>query len=316
MDESKAKASSGRRSTRRTPCVEALEGRRLLSSTAAQVGVAEGQSQGAPTLLIMGTTAADVININDNGTGAAGNITVTLGNGQAYTSKQAITEIEVMGRRGNDQISYTLSGNLVAPRTVLVYLGKGNAQFLANINGAVDNPAGLDLEAYGGTGNDVMTINQSGQIKQGTFIPFLSAGPGHATLTFNGTGSINGGATLNPAIAGGPGSDTIVSNYSGTIDGRLAYNMTIHGGRGHDDITDNIHVGPGSVGTIGTSATTPALVKAGTGKSHIHYAVTLDPTASGATVYAEVMANRGDTVERTANVVNGTTGTNDQVIAG
>jgi hypothetical protein len=159
-----------------------------------------------------------------------------------------------------------------------------------------------------------MTINQSGQVMEGTFIPYLAAGSGHDTLTFNGTGSIDGNASINPAFSGGGGNDTILSNYSGTIDGNFIYNMTVHGGRGPANITDNIHVGSGSVGTVGSSATSPALIKAGTGRTKIHYAITLDPTADAAQVFAEVQAHRGDTVERTANVVNGSTGAKDSVI--
>jgi hypothetical protein len=315
MDESKAKASlRPRRRDRLAPSLEMLEGRQLLSAAAAQVGVSEGTSSGTPTLLIMGTNQSDVIHITDNGSGQPGNITVTLANGDSYTTRTAVSEIEVVSRAGNDQISYTLTGDLVAERTVLVYLGSGTDQFVANLNGAVDNPAGLDIEAYGGSGTDSMTINQSGQIKEGTFIPFFAAGSGRETLTYNGTGSINGNASINPAFAGGGGNDTIVSNYSGTIDGNFIYNMTVHGGRGPANITDNVHVGPNSVGTIGTSATSPALIKAGTGRNKIHYAITLDPTASSAQVFAEVMAHRGDTVERTANVVNGSTGAKDSVI--
>ena len=220
----------------------------------------------------------------------------------------------MVSRAGNDQISYTLTGKLMAVQTVLIYLGSGTDQFVANVDGAVDNPAGLDIEAYAGTGTDTMTINQSGQIMQGTFIPFFSAGPGRDTMTYNGTGPINGGAMINPAFAGGGGNDTIVSNYSGTIDGHFIYNMTVHGGRGSANITDNIHVGPGSVGRIGTSPTTPALIKSGTGRNTIHYAITLDPTANAAQVYAEVMGHRGDTIERTANVVDGSSGSRVRVI--
>jgi hypothetical protein len=316
MDESKAKASlCRRRRARLAPGLELLEGRQLLSAAATQVGVSEGNSSGTPTLLIMGTNNSDVINITDNGSGQPGNITVTLGNGATYTTRTAVSEVEVLSRAGNDQISYTLASNLVAVRTVLVYLGSGKDQFVANVNGAVDNPAGLDIEAYGGTGAGTMTINQSGQIKQGTFIPFLAAGSGRDVMTYNGTGPINGGAAINPAFSGGGGNDTIVSNYSGTIDGNFIYNMTVHGGRGPADITDNIHVGPGSVGTIGTSPTAPALIKSGPGRSKIHYAITLDPTASGAQVYAEVMGHRGDTVEHTANVVDGSSGARARVVS-
>jgi hypothetical protein len=316
MDATKAKAAlRPRRRARLAPGLELLEGRQLLSAAAAQVGVSEGMSSGTPTLLIVGTNKSDIINISDNGSGQPGNITVSVGNGATYTTRTAVSEIEVLSRAGNDEISYTLTGDLVAERTVLVYLGSGKDQFVGNVTGAVDNPAGLDIEAYGGSGTSTMTINQSGQIREGTFIPYFAAGPGRDTMTYNGTGPINGGASINPAFSAGRGSDTIVSNYSATIDGNFIYNMTVDGGRGPANITDNIHVGPNSVGTIGSSTTAPALIKGGTGRSRIHYAITLDPTANSAQVYAEVLAHRGDTVERTANVVDGSSGARDKVVS-
>ncbi len=299
-------ASSCRRlRARLAPCLESLEGRRLLSgNNAGQVTISEGLSQGTPTLLVLGTNKADVINITDNGSGAAGNITVTLGNGGVYTSKSAVTEIEVMGMGGNDQVSYTLTGPLVAERIVLVDLGAGNDQFTANINGAVDNMSGLDLEAYGDAGNDVMTINQSGEILEGTFIPYLDGGSGNDTLTYNGTGPVNGGATLNPALAGDAGNDTITSDYSGTIDGTYVYNLTIDGGSGNDNIADDIFVGPGSTGVVGSNATSPAVVNGGSGNDKIHFAIDVDPTANQAQIAAAVNASTGhDTVEQTANVM-------------
>ncbi len=315
MDKSTS-ASRGRRRAGLAPSLEPLEGRRLLAAHAAQVTISEGNSQGVPTLLVLGTSKSDVINITDNGTDAAGNVTVTLGNGGTYTSRTAVSEIEVMTLGGNDQVSYTLTGTLVSARTVLVDLGSGTDQFVGNVNGNIDNMAGLDMEAYAGSGTDTMTINQSGQVTEGTFIPFMDGGRGKDTMTFNGTGSINGGAVLNPAIAGGNGNSTIVSNYSGTIDGTYAYNMMIKGGNGPQNITNNINVGPGSVGTVGTGITTPALIKAGNGLAHIHYAITVDPTAQAAQIYAELTGVHGhDTVERTANVLDDNSPERDTIIS-
>jgi hypothetical protein len=299
------------------PSLEPLEGRRLLSAAAPrQVTITEGISGGVPTLLILGTPGNDVINISDNGTSNPGNITVTLGNGGVYTSKTAVSEIEVMSFKGTDQISYTLTGPLVAERTVLTDLGSGTDSFTGNVNGNIDNTAGLDMEVYAGSGNDTMTINQSGQVTMGTFIPFMDGGRGHDTMTYNGTGSINANAAINPAIAAGSGHSTIVSNYSGTIDGTYAYNMMVKGGNGPADITQNIHVGPGSVGAVGTGITTPALIKAGRGLTHIHYAVTVDPTANAAQIYAEITGVHGhDTVERTSNVLDDASPGRDTIIS-
>jgi hypothetical protein len=315
MDKSMS-SSRWRRRAGLAPCLEPLEGRRLLAAHAAQVTISEGTSQGVPTLLVLGTRNADVINVTDNGTNAAGNVTVTLGNGGTYTTKTAVSEIEILGMGGNDQVSYTLTGPLVAERTVLSDLGSGTDQFLGNVNGAINNPAGLDMEVYAGSGNDTMTINQSGQVMQGTFIPFMSGGRGKDKMTYNGTGSINVGAVINPAIAAGNGNATIVSNYSGTIDGIYAYNMMVQGGNGPNNITDNINVGPGSVGSVGTGITTPALIKAGRGLAHIHYAITVDPTGTGAQIYAELTGVHGhDTVERTANVLDDASPERDSIIS-
>jgi hypothetical protein len=275
-----------------------------MSVSGDRVIVSEGSSKGTPTLMLVGTDKGDVINITDNGTGQPGNVTVTLGNGSVYRTKSGVQEIEVMTRGANAQVSYTLNGSLVAPQTVLTYLGPGTDTYTANVNGNVDNSAGLDLETYGGSGNDTMTINQSGQITEGTFIPFMEGGRGNDVMTYNGTGPINADATINPAIAAGRGNDTMTTNYSGTIDGNYAYNMTVKGGRGTNNITDKINVGPDSTGIVGTSDSIPALIMAGPGKSKIMYAITVDPTASQAHVYAAIAgATSKDTVERTGNVV-------------
>jgi hypothetical protein len=316
MDRSRA-ATARKQRVMMAPAPEVLEARRLLAANAGMVTISEGQSQGTPTLLILGTNKSDVIHITDNGSGQAGNVTVTLGNGGVYTSKSGIQEIEVMGLAGNDQITYTLTGTLVAAQTVLVDLGSGTDTYTANVNGAVDNLAGLDLETYGGSGTDTMTINQTGEIMEGTFIPFMQGGRGKAIITYNGTGSIDANAVINPAIAAGSGDNTIVSNYSGTIDGIYAYNMSIKGGRGKADITDNINVGPYSMGAVGTSTSAPALIKLGSGKSHVKYAVNVDPTASQAQIYAAVTGGTNrDFIERTANVVEDSNIKGDYVITG
>ena len=87
-------------------------------------------------------------------------------------------------------------------------------------------------------------------------------------------------------------------------------------GTGPENITNNIHVGPGSVGTVGTGITTPALIKAGRGLAHIHYAITVDPTANAAQIYAELTGVHGhDTVERTSNVLDDASPERDTIIS-
>ena len=111
MDEIMRRASRGRR-VGVPPSPEVLEGRRLMAANPAQVGFGEYADNGSTDLVITGHEGADVINVADNGTGAAGNITVTLGDGSTYTSQGAISTIEVLAKGGNDQVNYNLTGTL------------------------------------------------------------------------------------------------------------------------------------------------------------------------------------------------------------
>ncbi len=141
--------------------LECLEGRQLMAASPAQVGFQEDRPAGTDTLIITGTNKADVIRIDDNGTSAAGNITVTLGTGNVYTTQTAVAQIDLVAKGGDDQVTYNLNGNLVTPRVVLADLGAGNDKFTDNLTGAINDPTGLDLEVYGDAGNDTMTTNQT-----------------------------------------------------------------------------------------------------------------------------------------------------------
>jgi hypothetical protein len=316
MGRSQSNAGTHRRDRKELrPCAEMLEGRQLLTASAAQVGIQEGTSNGAVDLIITGTNKADVININDNGTGNAGNITVTLGNGTTYTSQGAVSVIAVEGKGGNDQVTYSLTGDLVDSRTVLVDLGAGNDQFTANVTGAINNTTGLEIEAYGDGGNDNLSFNQTGPTLQGTFFPYLDGGTGNDTLNFQSTGNINAGASVSPGLSGGAGNDALTSNYSGVVDGNYIYNLEINGGAGNDVINDTANIAAGSTGTVGTDATTPAVVEGGAGKDHINFAVNVDPLATLTQVNGIAIGGQGkDVVQRTANVLGDASNETDSVL--
>ncbi len=298
------------------PCAEPLEGRRLLTAGAAQVGIKEIATSGGVELLIIGTNQADAITINDNGTGNAGNITVLLGNGTTYTSQGAISSIAVEGKGGNDQVAYNLTGALVAPRTVVVDFGAGNDQFRGDIAGAIDNPTGLELEVFGDTGNDNMSIVQTGPTLEGTFFPYLEGDAGSDTLNFQSTGKVSAGAAVTPGLSGGAGNDTITSNYSGVVVGNYIYNLAIDGGAGNDVINDQVNLLAGSTGTVGTSASTPAAVEGGSGNDQIVFAVNVDPSDTLAQVSAVAIGGLGkDVVQRTANVQSDPSNESDTVIS-
>ena len=283
--------------------MERLEGRRLMTTAAAQVGFQESGTSGAATLFITGTNKADIIKIDDNGTGSAGNIIVTLGNGNVYATKSGIAQIELLGKGGDDQVSYNLDGDLVAPRVVLVDLGAGNDKFTDNLTGAINGASGLDLEVYGNTGNDTMTSNQTGATLLGNATTYFEGDDGNDTLSYSGSGLIASGASVNPEFSGGGGNDTIRSNYAGLIVGNYMYNLTADGGSGNDNIAVNVAIAAGSTGSVGSALGTPAAITGGSGNDTIRFVVAADPAATQAKVYAVAVGGTGkDTVSRTAAV--------------
>lgn len=296
------------------PTLESLEGRRLMSAGVPQVSVKEVTIKGTVELLVTGTNRADIINITDNGTGTAGNVTVSVGDGQTYVSTSPIGAIYVLGKGGNDQVTYNLTGTLVAPQSVVVNLGAGNDQFTANLTGDIDNPTGLDLEAYGDAGNDTLTINQTGKTLEGSVFPFLDGGAGNDTLTYNGTGNIASGASLMPGLAGDAGNDTITSHYTGQIDGNYVYNLTADGGSGNDTIVDTIDATAGSTGSIGSGASSPAAVLGDGGNDQILYTIDAPATMSGVNAVAVGGAGK-DVVERTSNVTGDKSNETDTIVS-
>lgn len=306
MDQDTIKATR-RRAARAgsAPALEPLEGRQLMAAGAAGGGVkiAEVEANGLMSLVVTGTNRADTITIDDNGSGQPGALTVRLGDGSTYTSKAAIGVIQVLGKGGNDRITYNLNGNLAASQIVLVDGAAGNDRITANVNGNVDNAAGLDLEFYGGAGNDTMVTNQRGAVAQGSLISYLQGDAGNDALNYNGSGAVAPGASLIPEFAGGAGNDRINSNYSGVIAGNFIYNLSVDGGPGNDNIVSNIFAAAGSRGTVGASSSSPAAVQGGAGNDKIRFAVRLDPTVSNVAVNAVALGGTGrDVVTRTVNV--------------
>ena len=266
----------GRRRLAALANLECLEGRQLMAANAAQVGFQEDASTGTNTLIITGTNKADVITIDDNGTGAAGAITVHVGTGNVYTTQSAIAQIDLVAKGGNDQITYNLTGDLVSPRVVLVDLGAGNDKFTDNLNGAINNANGLDLEVYGDAGNDTMTTNQPGATLLGNAVVYFEGDAGNDKLSYHGSGLIAQSTSFSPEFSGGAGNDVI--------------NL-------------NTHLAAGSTGTVGASATSPAAIQGGAGNDRITDNVSVDPGAPQAQVFAVAVGGAGkDTVSRTANV--------------
>ena len=309
-------SSSRRRRNLVQPSPEVLEGRRLLAAGAAQVRIQEIVTDGVVNLVVTGTRRGDAITIADNGSLAAGNVTVTLGNGKTYTSRKAVSSIQVQGGAGNDRVEYQLTGDLIGPRSVAVSLGSGNDQFSAQVDGAIRTTNILDLEAYGDAGNDSLAIHQSADTVGGTFFPYLVGGKGNDSLAFASTGNVNTGAVVGPALMGGAGNDAITLDYAGQVNGRFLHTLAINGGAGHDRIVSNVAMAADSTGTIGLDSTSPAVIEGGSGNDQIRDSVTIDPTVSGSQVQAVALGNAGkDLVQRSLIVQGDASNENEAILA-
>jgi hypothetical protein len=314
MDESKTGLARKRRASK-APNLETLEGRRLMTAAPSQVGIREVTQKGYTELDVIGTNKGDTITINDNGTVAPGNISVNLPNGTTYTSKGGISVVKVQDGSGSDHVTYDLTGTLTSPQSVLINMGAGNNVFTGNITSDINTANGLDLEVYGGAGNDNMVVNQTGATLAGAFVPYFSGGSGNNTLTYNGTGTIAASASVSPEYGSSSGNDTINTNYSGQIDGNYMYNLTSKAGTGTDTINNNVFVGAGSTGSVGYSSTTPAAIEGGKGNDKIRFAIAADPSST-ASIDAVVIPGSGkETITRTSNVqVQGETSKDKDVV--
>jgi hypothetical protein len=301
MDESKAAMIRKQRASM-VLALEPLEGRRLMAAALTQAGIKEVTQKGYTELEIKGTNSGGPVTINDNGSASPGNVSVTLANGTTYTSKGTIAVIGFQGGSANDNVTFNLTGELAAPQSVLLNLAGGNNKFVGNIAGDINTPNGLDLEVYGGSGNDNMVVNQTGATLSGAFVPYLDGGSGQNTLVYNGTGSIAANSSVTPEFGGLAGTNNVTANYSGQDDGNYIYNLSASGGTGNNTITYNVGLAAGSTGTVGESSTSPAAIEAGKGNDNITFNVQADPTST-ATVNAVVVAGTGkDVINHTSNV--------------
>ncbi len=302
MDESKAALNRKQRASV-APALEPLEGRQLMAAGLSQVSIKEVTQKGYTELEIKGTNKGDTITINDNGSNTPGNVSVTLGNGTTYTAKGVISVIGLQGGSGNDNVTFNLTGDLVAAQTVLLNVAGGNNTVTSNISGAINTPKGLDLELYAGKGNDNLVVNQTGATLAGAFVPYLQAGGGKNTLVYNGTGMIAPNASVTPEFGGVAGTNTITANYNGVDNGNYIYNLSANGGSGNNTINYNVFLAAGSAGSVGASTTSPAAIEAGKGNNKITFSVHSDPTSTAA-VSAVVVAGKGKAViNHTSNVI-------------
>jgi hypothetical protein len=180
--------------------------------------------------VITGDINANVVVINDNGTGEAGNLSGTI-DGVAFnpmTTAVAINKVTMILGRGNDSVTYTLTDDTdTAIMRVDAFLNRGNDSFFLNVgsNGFFLNSRYF-FRVDGQNGNDIIRA-----VMQST------------TEFFN----VGATSSIGMNIRGGNGDDVISFQYSGDNDGLV--NFWSDGGDGDDTIgvIYNIFNDPGNV---------------------------------------------------------------------
>ncbi len=260
------------------PVIEALEAREVPAAF----------RMAGDVLTITGNRNANVIEITDDGTKAAGNVTVNM-DGVAYVAPRAVKKIVVRAGSGDDQVTYRLSGDvncgcgpaLTATqlakrgRTVTVELGQGNDRFEADLGGHAVVTR-LALSVYGGAGDDGLAVHAlgSGVSARGLFAANLY---------------------------GDAGNDAIDAQFSGRADGTLFVNQD--GGNGGDELTGNVTADAGSEGGGAWQ------LMAGTGDD------TVSLTAEGVAGFHHVLANGGKGTDTGSLLGDGVTRKSLEVLA-
>ncbi len=237
------------RSARSTfnPSVEALEDRQLLSATVLQTGT---------LLKITGSSQADNIVVNDNGTQVR-----VFAEGVLKGTFSGVAKIQLNTKEGADRVTYNVLGtapiNINTPSNVSVVrqmdarLGQGPDRFEMNVVDSLPAPGGFantqylgaqsDLDVYvkGAEGNDFASL------RVGT-IGFQSS------LKFRFDGD-NGSDGLNAFIGGpfdaqqantnvklsyfaGAGNDSAFVNVVGTLTSSATMDIDLHGQQDNDSM--------------------------------------------------------------------------------
>jgi hypothetical protein len=163
-------------------------------------------SENVGTLLILGDSTANRIDISDAGGGGAGNVTVAC-DGQVIKNANIITGIRVRGRAGNDVITYTQTRSLSSGqnRRVVIDMGTEHDQVTVALNGGLSANSRLNLAVRGGTGQCQINVTGGGTIaSNAALLMNLSAGGDANRIRGSEAANIASGGSLTiNAIAGG-----------------------------------------------------------------------------------------------------------------
>ena len=313
-----------------TPALERLEARALLTKTPAAITFHEiplGGVAGAFELAIIGTSKNDAITIVDNGTGAAGNISVTTGSGLSFKSQNAITVVGAVTGKGNDRVTYELTGDLKAGVSEEVFAtsagsvpgvssssGGGNLRLEVDIAGKV--PKGATLLAFAGTdpkAKTAMTFSDSSEIDGDVGVGVITTSTssskkvGPVSLSFNSTSTIDTDGSLGFGNLPSASQSTVSANYVGTNNGQI--NFEANGAGAKDNLSVDIAMTAGSTGRIGSTSQASNVTTSG---KQAHALLTIrrgNDSTSTTGINAVIKTSSSKSVsQHTANVTNQTSG--------
>lgn len=225
-----------RKQTRRpgprfVPRVEGLEDRRALSCMVSF-------NPATSILQVTGNGDPDTVLITDNGTSGVDNVRVSCsvpgGGTSLFVPGGVVREIRVNSGGGLDNVTYNLTSNLLASRTVKTELGDGNDWFTANLGGNLQSGVNYLVDVKGGNGNDRIRVYADYDVDVGW------------------------GATLRTELRGEDGEDNIATYYRGELDGLL--DLFTSGGDDDDTVASYVTLDAGSTGTVG-AAGNPSIVR-------------------------------------------------------
>ena len=181
-------------------------------------------------LTIIGTSGADTVTIDDDGTGK---VTAKLGD----QSKDAtgIKAVTVWTFGGDDSITYNRNGTETGFRAVAIDAGSGNDT--VTLNGG-DIGGFFSFGAYGGSGTDTLSATVGGVAKDAAAAIGLAGGLDDDKISATAKGEIDG--YLAVGLSGGYGNDTITGEIA-VADGSTGYVAAyVDGGYGDDTLTLNV----------------------------------------------------------------------------
>jgi hypothetical protein len=188
-----------------------------------------------------------------------------------------VRNIVVLAGRGNDQVTYTLTGDMAAPAPLERFAGllQGLIRNLPPLPSGLGDLAGLaaGLGRTGrgiaielGDGDDQFTGTMLGRTIAAGFNLGVHGGTGQDKVGFAATDTtIADRVFYNIGLVGGRDNDTIQSTIAGVNRGRI--NLAADGGMGNDQVDASVTTNDGSTGRVN------AVVRGGDGDDQLKLAL-------------------------------------------